>query len=169
MACVWLPGGISCLFYFAQTKKGIKSKSLKFLRSLLMAEKERFELSMDYNTHTRLAGERLQPLGHFSVTLLIGGGGRIRTHEALTLNGFQDRRLQPLGHSSESDPEFISSCFEQVKDKIALIRINSYFCPGKIKSSSTISPILKFSLLMYLKLTTKSMTYSNLPGDFILV
>jgi hypothetical protein len=64
-----------------------------------MAEKERFELSMEVSPHTRLAGERLQPLGHFSV-MLCGGGGRIRTHEAVTLNGFQDRRLQPLGHSS---------------------------------------------------------------------
>jgi hypothetical protein len=64
-----------------------------------VAEKERFELSMEVSPHTRLAGERLQPLGHFSVRLS-GGGGRIRTHEAVTLNGFQDRRLQPLGHSS---------------------------------------------------------------------
>ncbi len=30
----------------------------------------------------------------------IGGGSRIRTHGAVTLNGFQDRRLQPLGHPS---------------------------------------------------------------------
>ncbi len=35
-------------------------------KSLLVAEKERFELSMEYNPHTRLAGECLQPLGHFS-------------------------------------------------------------------------------------------------------
>ncbi len=31
---------------------------------------------------------------------LIGGGGRIRTHETFRPNGFQDRLLQPLGHSS---------------------------------------------------------------------
>ena len=57
---------------------------------------------MEVSPHTRLAGERLRPLGHFSVIrrLQYGGGGRIRTHEAVTLNGFQDRRLQPLGHSS---------------------------------------------------------------------
>ena len=31
----------------------------------------------------------------------LGGGGRIRTHgEGLPHNGFQDRRLKPLGHSS---------------------------------------------------------------------
>src|SRR5207237_3847502 len=29
-----------------------------------------------------------------------GGGGRIRTCEPLRASGFQDRRLQPLGHSS---------------------------------------------------------------------
>lgn len=37
-----------------------------------------------------------------------GGGGRIRTHEALTPNGFQDRRLQPLGHSSKINPRNIT-------------------------------------------------------------
>ncbi len=29
-----------------------------------------------------------------------GGGSRIRTHGALRLSGFQDRRLRPLGHPS---------------------------------------------------------------------
>src|SRR2546423_5759354 len=29
-----------------------------------------------------------------------GGGSRIRTHGALRLSGFQDRRLKPLGHPS---------------------------------------------------------------------
>jgi hypothetical protein len=31
-----------------------------------MAEREGFEPSMGYKTHTPLAGERLQPLGHLS-------------------------------------------------------------------------------------------------------
>ncbi len=31
-----------------------------------LAEKEGFEPSMEYNPHTPLAGERLQPLGHLS-------------------------------------------------------------------------------------------------------
>ena len=31
-----------------------------------------------------------------------GGGSRIRTHGAVTLNGFQDRRFQPLSHPSGS-------------------------------------------------------------------
>ena len=30
----------------------------------------------------------------------IGGGSRIRTHGGVTLNGFQDRRFQPLSHPS---------------------------------------------------------------------
>ena len=30
----------------------------------------------------------------------IGGGSRIRTHGTSRHNGFQDRRLQPLGHPS---------------------------------------------------------------------
>ena len=29
-----------------------------------------------------------------------GGDGRIRTHEPVTANGFQDRLLKPLGHIS---------------------------------------------------------------------
>jgi hypothetical protein len=34
--------------------------------SFYMAEREGFEPSMGYKTHTPLAGERLQPLGHLS-------------------------------------------------------------------------------------------------------
>ena len=34
--------------------------------SVLMAEREGFEPSMEFNPHTPLAGERLQPLGHLS-------------------------------------------------------------------------------------------------------
>ena len=65
-----------------------------------MAEREGFEPSVKNNPHTRLAGERLQP-ARPSLHNLNGGGSRIRTHGALTLNGFQDRRLQPLGHPSK--------------------------------------------------------------------
>ncbi|CAA9892668.1 conserved hypothetical protein [Candidatus Methylobacter favarea] len=39
----------------------VKDQSLKYL-----AEREGFEPSMGYKTHTPLAGERLQPLGHLS-------------------------------------------------------------------------------------------------------
>lgn len=43
-------------------------------------------------TLTRLAGERLRPLSQPPID---GGSSRIRTYGALTLNGFQDRRLKP--------------------------------------------------------------------------
>ena len=69
-----------------------------------MAEKERFELSRRLTQPTPLAGEPLRPLGYFSKLL----------NEILTLaeregfeppvpfgiTGFQDQRLQPLGHLS---------------------------------------------------------------------
>ena len=38
---------------------------------LYMAEREGFEPSMSFNTHTPLAGARLQPLGHLSKDLLL--------------------------------------------------------------------------------------------------
>ena len=82
----------------------------------LMAEREGFEPSEEVSPLTRLAGERLQPARpslldfdeskyhwlpvKFNSVEFPGGGSRIRTHGALTLNGFQDRRLQPLGHPS---------------------------------------------------------------------
>ena len=82
-----------------------------------MAEREGFEPSMQLSPHTRLAGERLQPLGHlsayftFSVKeelvlwiasfLRTSGGSRIRTHVPFPGSGFQDRRLKPLGHPSD--------------------------------------------------------------------
>ena len=75
--------------------------------------------------YTSLAGKRLRPLGHrsffFPVTLCCGirlekfrpaephgrnanknGWRGIRTPGGLHLNGFQDRRLRPLGHPSNS-------------------------------------------------------------------
>ena len=86
-----------------------------------MAEKERFELSVEVSPHNRLAGGPFQPLMHFSV--LFGGGGRIRTHEAVTLNGFQDRRLQPLGHSSETTRVLYHCIYLQVKAKNEEVKI----------------------------------------------
>ena len=37
----------------------------------LMAEREGFEPSMGFKTHTPLAGERLQPLGHLSNSIFV--------------------------------------------------------------------------------------------------
>ena len=36
-----------------------------------MAEREGFEPSMGFKTHTPLAGERLQPLGHLSNSIFV--------------------------------------------------------------------------------------------------
>ncbi len=48
----------------------LKAKALvkKFLTraALTMAEKEGFEPSVEFNPHTRLAGEHHRPLGHLS-------------------------------------------------------------------------------------------------------
>ena len=86
------------------------------MKSGIMAEREGFEPSVEVSPHTRLAGERLQPArpslrnsdvtGYhwlpvkISSTIFSGGGSRIRTHGAVTLNGFQDRRFRPLSHPS---------------------------------------------------------------------
>ena len=70
-----------------------------------MAEREGFEPSVEFYPHTRLAGGRLQPTrpslrGSELTHQRNGGGSRIRTHGAFTLNGFQDRRFRPLSHPS---------------------------------------------------------------------
>ena len=41
-----------------------------------------------------------KPMVRFNNVKSPGGGSRIWTHGAVTLNGFQDRRLKPLGHPS---------------------------------------------------------------------
>ena len=83
-----------------------------------MAEREGFEPSVQLSPHTRLAGERLQPARPSLRLHLNGGGSRIRTHGAVTLNGFQDRRFRPLSHPSV-----------QVEFLIIILRITGqYFC-----------------------------------------
>ena len=63
--------------------------------------------------YTSLAGKRLRPLGHRSLSYqgLFGWRG-IRTPGGLHLNGFQDRLLRPLGHPS--------ICFMQYMKRKAL-------------------------------------------------
>ena len=73
-----------------------------------MAEKEGFEPSVEYNPHTRLAGEHHRPARSSLLNLnLVKQERNIKVAEevgfeptVLSYNGFQDRRLQPLGHSS---------------------------------------------------------------------
>ena len=66
-----------------------------------MAEREGFEPSVEYNPHTRLAGEHLRPLGHLSAGLS-GQMAEAVGFEPTELSpgGFQDRCLRPLGHAS---------------------------------------------------------------------
>ena len=70
-----------------------------------LAEREGFEPSVEFNPHTRLAGEHHRPAR--SSLLYLAKQKHIMAEEVgfeptvLSYNGFQDRRLQPLGHSSE--------------------------------------------------------------------
>ena len=82
-----------------------KPAALASGRLFHMAEREGFEPSVEYNPHTRLAGEHHRPLGHLSRKIGVYPGlvaeGVGFEPPVLAHNGFQDRRLQPLGHPSK--------------------------------------------------------------------
>ncbi len=63
-----------------------------------MAEREGFEPSVEFDPHTRLAGEHHRPARSSLRNIVAEEVGFEPT--VLSYNGFQDRRLQPLGHSS---------------------------------------------------------------------
>ncbi len=69
---------------------------------MYLAEREGFEPSVEYNPHTRLAGEHHRParssLQCFFYMMAEGVGFE---PTELSFNGFQDRRLKPLGHPSD--------------------------------------------------------------------
>jgi hypothetical protein len=68
-----------------------------------VAEREGFEPSVEISPHTRLAGERLQPTRpSLRIIICLAEGVGFEPTE-LSLNGFQDRRLKPLGHPSLQD------------------------------------------------------------------
>src|ERR1044072_8638459 len=67
-----------------------------------MAERRGFEPPSRFYPTNRLAGGCLQPLGHLSKPGPAEGVGFEPTE--LSLSGFQDRRLKPLGHPSASPP-----------------------------------------------------------------
>src|SRR2546426_6343184 len=67
-----------------------------------MAERRGFEPPDRFYPINRLAGGCLQPLGHLSTRCLAEGVGFEPTE--LSLSGFQDRRLKPLGHPSARPP-----------------------------------------------------------------
>ncbi len=110
-------------FDCTKNKKRAKFRFEFSPKVFILAEKERFELSVQGYPNTRLAGEHLQPARSLLRLFFYGGGGRIRTHGASRLNGFQDRHFQPLSHSSELDPDFISSCHIQVNTKLVINRV----------------------------------------------
>jgi hypothetical protein len=57
---------------------------------------------------THLFSSRGKSVLRLELTLATGGRGEIRTHGTLlTFNGFQDRRHQPLGHSSITYKHFV--------------------------------------------------------------
>ena len=65
-----------------------------------MAEREGFEPSVGCYPHTRLAGEHHRPTrSSLRVRSRMAEGVGFEPTE-LSLNGFQDRRLKPLGHPS---------------------------------------------------------------------
>ena len=74
---------------------------------LSMAEREGFEPSVEFYPHTRLAGEHHRPLGHlsrcYSLYIRMAEGVGFEP-TVLSYNGFQDRRLKPLGHPSVQHP-----------------------------------------------------------------
>jgi hypothetical protein len=88
-------------------KRAIKKAALtRRAAFLFLAEREGFEPSVEFDPHTRLAGEHHRP-ARSSLLSLAKQERNINMAEevgfeptVLSYNGFQDRRLQPLGHSS---------------------------------------------------------------------
>ena len=66
----------------------------------IVAEREGFEPSVEYNPHTRLAGEHHRPARSSLLSVFSVAEGVGFEPTELSFNGFQDRRLKPLGHPS---------------------------------------------------------------------
>ena len=71
-----------------------------------MAEREGFEPSVEYNPHTRLAGEHHRPARSSLQCYLSMAEGVGFEPTELPFNGFQDRRLKPLGHPSNLESKY---------------------------------------------------------------
>ena len=73
-----------------------------------MAEKPGFEPGRPSTDPTPLAGEPLRPLGYFSMSRLAEREG-FEPPVPFGITGFQDQRLQPLGHRSRANqPDYIT-------------------------------------------------------------
>lgn len=90
-------------------KRAIKKAALTRRAAFqFLAEREGFEPSVEFDPHTRLAGEHHRPARSSLLSLVYVQQERnLKVAEevgfeptVLSYNGFQDRRLQPLGHSS---------------------------------------------------------------------
>jgi hypothetical protein len=90
-----------------------------------MAEREGFEPSVGFYPHTRLAGEHHRPTRSSLRRLAAVAEGVGFEPTELSFNGFQDRRLKPLGHPSNKVTKYhftgtmsiISSCGKLMKKR----------------------------------------------------
>ena len=71
----------------------------------ILAEKQGFEPWRPFAEPTPLAGEPLRPLGYFSKSVLAEREG-FEPPVPFDITGFQDRRLQPLGHLSKRQQNY---------------------------------------------------------------
>ena len=89
------PGGLEPPAFWSVAKRSIQ---LGYGRPKKVAEREGFGPSMELLVPYPLS--RRAPSASRTPLRTSGGRGRIRTHGRVNVNGFQDRRLRPLGHSS---------------------------------------------------------------------
>ena len=82
--------------------------NVMFTGVLYLAEKPGFEPGRPLTEPTPLAGEPLRPLGYFSVSRLAEREG-FEPPVPFGITGFQDQRLQPLGHRSKLTSPIILS------------------------------------------------------------
>ena len=88
-----------------------------------MAEKEGFEPSRQLSHPTPLAGEPLRPLGYFSMPDGLAEREGFEPPVPFDITGFQDQRLQPLGHLSLNQT---SNCYYSGSFRICQYRKASF-------------------------------------------
>ena len=79
-----------------------KDADIDTLSASFMAEKVGFEPTHGFTPSTPLAGEPLRPLGYFSIAYdILAEREGFEPPVPFGITGFQDQRLQPLGHLSK--------------------------------------------------------------------